>query len=495
MVEGKKPDWERFGRASKQSTPEIQELNAWRAHPKSFDVASYYCQVWIHRAHVVMLQERGIITRVEAATILRGLDVVEKQAEEDPRLTVYMSTETALINEVGEVGGKMHTGRSRNDLGHTQRRLYYRDQAERLIGAVIEFRERLFEAAEANLESYMPGYTHWRQAQPVTLAHYIMAHVEAAGRTVESLEGVYKRTNLSPMGAAAFAGTGWSIDRYRVMELLGFPGLVVNTQDAVAAIDYFMELSAAAAIHMSNLSRLAEDLQIWSSDEYRLLDFDEAYAGTSSIMPQKKNPLILEQMKSYAAEALGDMVAVVASMKGTAYTNIVDRVMLEPISLDTAVGATRVMAGLVETLIPMKENMMMRLREGYSTMTELADALVRLHGLGFRQAHDIVVEVTLEAIKDGIKAEDISPKMVEEASKKVVGKPLNVPAEELLEALDPVSNVKRRSLVGGPAPKAVKDMILGQRRRLEEEKARRNDRMKAIDRAKVKLAEAMSLLM
>jgi argininosuccinate lyase len=296
------------------------------------------------------------------------------------------------------------------------------------------------------------------------------------------------------MGAAAFAGTGWKIDRNRVRELLGLRDLMENTQDAVAAIDYFMELSAAVAIHMNNLSRLAEDLQIWSSDEYRLLDFDEAYAGTSSIMPQKKNPLILEQVKSYAAEALGDMVAVVASMKGTAYTNIVDRVMLEPVSLDTAVGATRVMAGLVETLTPMKENMMMRLREGYSTMTELADTLVRLHGLGFRQAHDIVVEVTLEAIKRGIRAEDISPEMVEKASTKIVGKPLKVPAEELLEALDPVNNVKRRSLPGGPAPAAVKDMISGQRKKLKEEKARRMDRMNAIDRAKVKLAEAMSLL-
>jgi argininosuccinate lyase len=389
----------------------------------------------------------------------------------------------------------MHTARSRNDLGHTQRRLYYRDQAERLIGAVIEYRERLIEAAEANLESYMPGYTHWRQAQPVTLAHYIMAHVEAAARTVESLEGVYRRTDLSPMGAAAFAGTGWSIDRRRIMELLGFRDLVENTQDAVAAIDYFMELSAAVAIHMSNLSRLAEDLQIWSSDEYRLLDFDEAYAGTSSIMPQKKNPLILEQVKSYAAEALGSMVAVVASMKGTAYTNIVDRVMLEPVSLDTAVGATKVMGGLVATLTPMRENMLTRLREGYSTMTELADTLVRMHGLSFRQAHDIVVDVTIEAIKGGVKAEDVSPEIVEKASMKIVGKPLKVPAEELLKALDPVNNIERRSLPGGPAPMAVKAMIERQRRKLGEEKARRVDRLTAIDHAKVKLAEAESMIL
>jgi len=494
MVKGDRPDWERFGRARKQSAPEIQELNAWRANPRSFDVASYYCQMWIHRAHVVMLQERGILTKEEATAILGGLKVVENRASENPELTVYMSTETALIEEVGDMGGKMHTGRSRNDLGHTQRRLYYRDQTERLIDTVIEFRERLMGAAEANLESYMPGYTHWRQAQPVTLAHYIMAHVEAAGRTVERLEGVYRRTNLSPMGAAAFAGTGWSVDRRRVMELLGFMDLVESTQDAVASIDYFMELSASVAIHMSNLSRLAEDLQIWSSDEYRLLDFDEAYAGTSSIMPQKKNPLILEQVKSYAAEALGDMVGVMASMKGTSYTNIVDRVMLEPVSLDTAVGATRVMAGLVETLTPVRESMMAGLRAGYSTMTELADTLVRLHGLDFRKAHEVVVEVTLEAVRDGVMAEDISPEMVRRASMKVVDKPLSVPAKDLREALDPVSNVKRRSLPGGPAPSAIKDMIMKQRERLEDEKTRSVERATALEQAKVKLAEVESLL-
>ena len=490
MVEGGKPDWERFGRASKASAPEIQELNAWRASPRSFDVDSYYCQVWIHRAHVMMLQEQGIITRDEASAILKGLNTVEKQAESDPKLTVYMSTETALIKEAGEVGGKMHTARSRNDLGHTQRRLYYRDQTERLIGAVIGFRERLMRASEANLESYMPGYTHWRQAQPVTLAHYLMGHAEAAERTVDRLEGVYRRTDLSPMGAAAFAGTGWNIDRDRVRELLGFSGLVENTQDAVAAVDYFMELSAAVAIHMSNLSRLAEDLQMWSSDEFRLLDFDEAYAGTSSIMPQKKNPLVLEQVKSYASESIGNMVSVVAAMKGTAHTHIVDRVLLEPVALDTAVGATNVMGGLVETLTPMRGNMLQRLREGYSTMTELADTLVRLHGVGFRQAHDVVVEVTLAAIRDGVRAEDIPPSMVEEASTRVLGRPLTVPAGELKAALDPVSNVDRRSLPGGPAPSAVKATIRTQRRKLDEERKRRAARMDTVERAKVKLGEA-----
>ncbi|TFH15076.1 argininosuccinate lyase [Candidatus Bathyarchaeota archaeon] len=490
MVQSKREDWERFGRASKASSPWIQELYSWRESPQSFDVASYYGQILIHRAHTVMLAEENIITHDEASKIITGIKKVEQIAMNDPKLVGYMSTETALIKEIGEIGGKMHIGRSRNDLGHSQRRIYYRDQVNRLIGSVIDFRKRLTDTASNHLDAVMPGYTHWRQAQPITLAHYIMAHVEAAGRTVERLEGVYDRANLSPMGAAAFAGTGWPVNRYRTMELLGFDGLVENTHDAVAAIDYFMELSAALSIHMSNLSRLAEDIQIWSSDEFKLIELDEAYAGTSSIMPQKKNPLILEQVKSYSAEALGAMVSTMTSMKGVSYTNIVDRTMLEPVIIDTAVGSTNVMAGLVQTIVPLRENMMKRLSEGFSTMTDLADTLVRLYNLSFRQAHDIIVNVTVEALKEGVKAEDITSEMIESASEMVIGKPLRVPEKDLQQALNPVLNVNRRNGVGGPAPEAVKAMINAQKTRIAEEERRQMLRLGKLKQAKNKLLEA-----
>lgn len=490
MVQSKREDWERFGRASKASSPWIQELYSWRESPQSFDVASYYGQILIHRAHTVMLAEENIITHDEASKIITGIKKVEQIAMNDPKLVGYMSTETALIKEIGEIGGKMHIGRSRNDLGHSQRRIYYRDQVNRLIGSVIDFRKRLTDTASNHLDAVMPGYTHWRQAQPITLAHYIMAHVEAAGRTVERLEGVYDRANLSPMGAAAFAGTGWPVNRYRTMELLGFDGLVENTHDAVAAIDYFMELSAALSIHMSNLSRLAEDIQIWSSDEFKLIELDEAYAGTSSIMPQKKNPLILEQVKSYSAEALGAMVSTMTSMKGVSYTNIVDRTMLEPVIIDTAVGSTNVMAGLVQTIVPLRENMMKRLSEGFSTMTDLADTLVRLYNLSFRQAHDIIVNVTVEALKEGVKAEDITSEMIESASEMVIGKPLRVPEKDLQQALNPVLNVNRRNGVGGPAPEAVKAMIDTQKTRIAEEERRQMLRLGKLKQAKNKLLEA-----
>ncbi len=490
MVQSKREDWERFGRASKAGSPWIQELYSWRESPQSFDVASYYGQILIHRAHTVMLAEENIITHDEASKIITGIKKVEQIAMNDPKLVGYMSTETALIKEIGEIGGKMHIGRSRNDLGHSQRRIYYRDQVNRLIGSVIDFRKRLTDTASNHLDAVMPGYTHWRQAQPITLAHYIMAHVEAAGRTVERLEGVYDRANLSPMGAAAFAGTGWPVNRYRTMELLGFDGLVENTHDAVAAIDYFMELSAALSIHMSNLSRLAEDIQIWSSDEFKLIELDEAYAGTSSIMPQKKNPLILEQVKSYSAEALGAMVSTMTSMKGVSYTNIVDRTMLEPVIIDTAVGSTNVMAGLVQTIVPLRENMMKRLSEGFSTMTDLADALVRLYNLSFRQAHDIIVNVTVEALKEGVKAEDITSEMIESASEMVIGKPLRVPEKDLQQALNPVLNVSRRNGVGGPAPEAVKAMIDTQKTRIAEEERHQMLRLGKLRQAKNKLLEA-----
>lgn len=493
MSKPPKEDWERFGRARKAEAAEITELNRWRRNPRSFDVASYYGQVLIHRAHTVMLAEQGIITKEEAKTIINGIKAVEREAEGDPSLVGYMSTETALIKRVGEVGGKMHIGRSRNDLGHAQRRIYLRDQTERLIGAVIEFQTRLIKKAEGNVDTLMPGYTHIRQAQPVTLAHYILAHVEAASRTVERLEGVYKHANLSTMGSAAFAGTSWNVDRIRMMELLGFDALCENTTDSVATTDYAIELASAIAIHMTQIGRLAEDLQIWSSDEYNMIDLDDAYAGTSSIMPQKKNPLEFEYIKSYGAESIGNLVTAVASVKGITYTNTVDRILVEPAALDTAVGSTNVMAGAVATLTPKREVMMKNLRDGFTTATDLADALVRSYSLSFRQAHDIIVDVVIDALKQGKKAEEITTEMVENASERVIGRRLTISKKELKSALDPIQNLKRRNTIGGPAPDSVKKMIKHRRVEVIIQEKRHATRLKKLKQAEEKLLLAEKL--
>lgn len=494
MVKPETEDWERFGRASKATAPELTQLYNWRNNPTTYDQASYYAQIMIHRAHTVMLCEEKIIKSDEAKAIIKGIKEVEKEVSGDSKLVNYMSTETALIKKIGEVGGKMHIGRSRNDLAHTQRRLYYRDQVNRVIQAVIEYRKKLIMASEANLDTVMPGYTHWRQAQPITLAHYIMGHVEAASRTIERLEDVYKRTNLSTLGGAAFAGTGWPVNRMRTMSLLGCNALVENTHDGVASMDYYMEFASALAIHMSNLSRLSEDIQVWSSDEFKLIDLDEAYAGTSSIMPQKKNPIILEQVRSYASESIGAVTTIYTSMKGMPYTNTSDRAMLEPMMIDTVVGATNGMAGVVYTMKPMKENMKRHLQEGFSTMTEVADTLVRLYNLSFRQAHDIIAHVTVEALNKGILAEDITPEMISKAAEKVIGKPILVPVDELRQAIDPELNVKRRNGIGMPAPSSVRAMIATQKARVNDEESRLKNRLMMLEEAKDKLIEAEKIL-
>ncbi len=481
---------DRFGRAKGSAATEILELLEKRATSVSSAVVSYPCQTLIHRVHVVMLTEQGILKKQESSAILRGIKEVAKVAGENERLVTYMATETALVDKVGEVGGKMHIGRSRNDLGHTQQRMYYRDQIERVIHTIVEFRKALLRKAEENVDTVMSGYTHWRQAQPITLAHYIMAHIDGAGRNIECLEDVYKRTNLNPLGAAALAGTGWPVDRLRTMERLGFDGLCENTIDSVAAHDYVVETASALAMHMSNLSRLAEDLQIWSSDDYMLVDLDEAYAGTSSIMPQKKNPSSLEMVKRFASESIGTLVTTISSVKGTAYTNIQDREGVEPVAFETVIGSTNLMAGLVLSLIPMKENMLLKARKGFSTMTELADTLVRSYGLTFRQAHDLIAEVTSKAISEGKTADQITLQMVEEVAESQLKRRLGISAEALRTAIDPVENVRRRKTTGGPAPEEVRRMIVDRRNRVQAEESRHFKRLERLRNAYDLLTEA-----
>jgi argininosuccinate lyase len=292
------------------------------------------------------------------------------------------------------------------------------------------------------------------------------------------------------MGSAAFAGTSWDVDRNRVMILLGFDELCENTTDAVATTDYAIELASAIAIHMTQIGRLAEDLQIWSSDEYDMIDIDEAYAGTSSIMPQKKNPLEFEYIKGYSAESIGNLVTAVASVKGVSYTNTVDRLLIEPIALDTAVGSTKVMAGAVATITARRDVMLKNLRDGFTTATDLADALVRKHNLSFRQAHDIIVEVVVKALKEGKKAEEIDPEMVAYSSEKVIGRRLPISVEELASALDLYKNLLGRNTVGGPAPESVKKMIVNRRKSVEDQAVKQRVRLDRIKSAEKKLAEA-----
>jgi argininosuccinate lyase len=480
----------RFGRAKKRMAPEYVEFGRFMATWKPLSSLSYYAQMNIHRAHVVMLTEQNILTREEAATILKGLKKVDKMAAENEALKPYMATEGALIKEIGNVGGKMHIGRSRNDLMLTEYRIYYRDQINRLIESLIYFQKALTKKARENTDVVMTAHTHRKQAQPVTLGHYLLAHVEATGKSIQRFEDLYKRTNLNPLGGAATAGTGWPINRQRTAELLGFDGLVLNSQESVAGWDFIAELAAAMAIHMSNMSRLASEIQSWSSDEFATVDLDESYTGTSSIMPQKKNPTPLELTRLSANECLGAFVGILSSLNGGEYQFFLGRGVLEPHYIDITVGATKVMAGVVSTMKPSRERMLLYATEGFSTMTELADTLVRNCNISFREAHDIIAQTVLRAVAEGKTANQITADMIQKSAIESIGKKLNISDSEILAAINPTENVLRRNVIGGPAPQAVQQMIDIMSKEISSAEIRHKKRVENIKLAYDKLQKA-----
>nr|WP_157034236.1 argininosuccinate lyase [Sphingomonas sp. Y57] len=452
-------DGSRIGRIAVPKAPEFQALYDYDRDALPLSDATFPYEVRQHRAHVVMLAERGIITLSEARAILAGLSVIDRRAATDGSLRAYLPYEKALIGEIGHVAGKMHTGRSRNDLANTVNRMFYRDQINRTIEGLLALRRALAAKAAAHLDTVMVVYTHRKEAQPITLGHYLMAIDESVAKSVDRYEQLYARMNQSPLGAAASAGTSWPLDRERTASLLGFDGLVVNTIEGTAGWDHIAEYAADNAIYMSGLSRLASEIQLWSTDEYRVIELDPAFAGTSSIMPQKKNPDSLERSRAAAAQVTGSLMAVLASLNAAEYQHSGARVAIDPRSLDAMMAATGAMTGVVRTMRPNRQRMLDYARRNYSTMTDLTDALVRDGGISFREAHEVVAHVVVAAIDAGKSADQITLTMIDRAAKAQLGRAIPLSARALRDALDPKTGVMRRAGIGGPAPASVKVMI------------------------------------
>ena len=272
----------------------------------------------VDRAHLVMLKEQGLISAEVSSQILAALDEIGAAAEpasgagED----VHEAIEALVLARVGPEGGRMHTGRSRNDEVATCIRLALRAEMLDLMKEQLSFIQTLVRLADANKETIIPGFTHTQHAQPTTLAHHLLAHADAAARDLARMEDAYARVNLSPLGAAAFASTGFAIDRMRTCHLLGFDGLVENSMDAVSTRDFILEVLADLSIMMVNLSRLAEELILWSTSEFGYLELDNLYASTSSIMPQKKNPDTAELARGKTGSVMGSLMAALSICKG-----------------------------------------------------------------------------------------------------------------------------------------------------------------------------------
>jgi argininosuccinate lyase len=360
-------------------------------------------------AHVAMLGKCGILCAEDVEAITAGLKAVRESiragehtfnvADED----IHMSVERALIERIGPVGGKLHTGRSRNDQVATDMHLYVRTQTVHMVGLLKALQEALIGQAKANVDTILPGYTHLQRAQPILLAHHLMAYVWMFQRDISRLQDSLKRVNLLPLGAGAIAGTTFPIDRQFVAQQLGFDGVYPNSMDAVSDRDFVVEFLSIAALVMTHLSRLCEELVLWMSTEFGFVELDDAFCTGSSMMPQKKNPDVAELVRGKTGRVYGNLVGLLTVLKGLPLTYNKDMQEDKEGLFDTVKtldGALRLMAPMIATMKVNAGRMKAAVKADFSNATDLADYLVR-RGLPFRQAHEVVGKTVLYCIEQG----------------------------------------------------------------------------------------------
>lgn len=360
-------------------------------------------------AHVRMLGACGILTEEETKTILSGLETIRERIRRGEvsfsveNEDIHMNIEKLLIEEIGPVGGKLHTGRSRNDQVALDMHLYVRHQTVELVRLLVGVQESLIAQAEAHVDTILPGYTHLQRAQPVRLAHHLLAYVSMFQRDIERLIDSYKRVNISPLGAGAIAGTTFPIDRHMVAEELGFDGIYDNSMDAVSDRDYLVEFLSIASLIMVHLSRLSEELILWSSEEFGYIELDDAFCTGSSMMPQKKNPDVPELVRGKTGRVIGHLVALLTALKALPLTYNKD--MQEDKegvfdTVDTLTGALALTAPMLSSIKVNVEKMRENAQSGFANATDLADYLVK-KGLPFREAHEVVGRLVLHCLEQG----------------------------------------------------------------------------------------------
>ncbi len=432
-----------------------------------FDRRLYKHDIAGSRAHARMLAKVGVLTQAERDRILEGLDAVEADIEagrfewsvalED----VHMNVEHALTERIGEAGKKLHTGRSRNDQVATDLRLYLRDAIDGLAAELGRLCTGLIALAERHADAVMPGFTHLQTAQPVTFGHHMLAWLEMLLRDADRLNDCRRRTNVMPLGAAALAGTTYSLDREYTAELLGFERPAANSLDAVSDRDFAIEFCAWGATAMMHLSRMAEELVLWNSAAFGFIDLPDRFCTGSSIMPQKKNPDVPELVRGKTGRVHGHLLSLLTLMKGQplAYNkdNQEDK---EPLfdTVDTLAGSLRAFADMMPALEIRSENMAAQARRGFATATDLADYLVR-KGVAFRDAHEIVGQSVRHAIERDCDLSDLALADLQQFSAAIEA--------DVYEVLTLEGSVAARDHLGGTAPTRVREAAESARQRLD----------------------------
>jgi len=414
----------------------------------------------IHYAHTRMLARQGILTEAEESKLRQALDQLNRSeiagaTYDGSNEDLFFYIERLLEQACGPLAGKMHTARSRNDIAITLFRMTLREELLRLDAVIAEVRRAVLDLAERHVDTVMPAHTHTQPAQPTTLAHYLLAVSEFLERDAARIKDAFGRVNLSPMGACAITTTGFPIDRALTAALLGFDGLAENSYGAIASIDYLTESAAAVAVAMVNTGKLVQDLLLWSTREFGFVRLTDAYVQSSSIMPQKRNPVALEHARILASRALGESQAVLTCAHNTPFGDINDSEDdLQPLvftAFEDASRALRLLAGLLRTAEFDRYRLAERARSDFMTVTELADTLVREAGLSFREAHTLVANAVNAATGDSPSA--IAAALLSQSP----GVPLS--REQIERSLDPLHFIRVRRIIGGPAPEVVSSAL------------------------------------
>ncbi len=411
------------------------------------------------RAHARMLGSVGVLDENDVNAILRGLDEISVEIErgefewsvvlED----VHMNIEARLTEKIGDAGKRLHTGRSRNDQVATDIRLYVREAIDAVCAQAIRLQHGMLELAERNVAVIMPGFTHLQTAQPVTFGHHVMAWFEMIDRDVDRLRDCYKRVNVMPLGAAALAGTPYPIDREHTCKTLKFDRIAANSLDAVSDRDFAIEFVAAAALVMTHLSRISEELVLWSSAQFDFIELPDRFCTGSSIMPQKKNPDVPELVRGKTGRVNGHLISLLTLMKSQplAYNkdNQEDK---EPLfdTVDTLHGSLRAFADMIPAIQVKPENMLESARKGFATATDLADYLVK-RGMPFRDSHEVVGKAVRFGVEQGRDLSELNLDELREFSPEI--------DQDVFDVLTLEGSVASRNHMGGTAPKQVQKAI------------------------------------
>lgn len=463
----------RGGRLQKKMDEEAAKFTS----SLEFDHHIFHADIKCNIAHTRMLAQEGIIEKETAHKIIKALEELEKEGIEaldlDPSVEdIHMAIEEYVTRRIGEEAGFMHTGKSRNDQVATDLRLALKEKIQKIQKELLNFIKVLVRMAEDHKETIIVGYTHLQHAQVTTFAHHLLAYAHALKRDYERLKDTYKRINVNPLGSGALTTTSFPINRKLTTRLLGFSDYMENSMDAVSSRDFIAETIFDLSMIAANLSRICEEIILWSSYEFRLIELADEFSSTSSIMPQKKNPDVAEIARAKTAKLYGNLMGVLGILKGLPYTYNRDLQEITPHLWDamgTCYDMIRIVRRMLSTVKVDRARGFELAVSNFATATDLADAIVKEKKIPFRTAHQIVGRLINHLIREGLGPLDVDSTLLDKVSGQIIGKKLGLDDDIIKRALDPRENVKMRNVPGGPSPGMVEAAIKKLRAYIKEE--------------------------